>query len=72
MSNLTLVGAIYIMVVCVVPMVFMHAWNVPFNFGGTSLLIVVVVVMDFIAQLQSYMMSSQYGNLMDKSKLRFK
>jgi preprotein translocase subunit SecY len=72
MSNLTLVGAIYIMIVCVVPMVFMHAWNVPFNFGGTSLLIVVVVVMDFIAQLQSYLMSSQYGNLMDKSKFRFK
>jgi preprotein translocase subunit SecY len=72
MSNLTLVGAVYIMIVCVVPMVFMHAWNVPFTFGGTSLLIVVVVVMDFIAQLQSYLMSSQYGNLMDKSKFRFK
>lgn len=72
MSNLTLVGAIYIIIVCVVPMVFMHAWNVPFSFGGTSLLIIVVVVIDFISQLQSYLMSSQYGNLMEKNKHRFR
>jgi preprotein translocase subunit SecY len=58
--------------VCVVPMVFMHAWNVPFSFGGTSLLIIVVVVIDFISQLQSYLMNSQYGNLMEKNKFRFK
>lgn len=72
MSNLTLIGAIYIIIVCVVPMVFMHAWNVPFSFGGTSLLIIVVVVIDFISQLQSYLMNSQYGNLMEKNKFRFK
>ena len=71
-TNLTSVGALYISVVCVTPMLFMHIWSVPFNFGGTSLLIVVVVVMDFIAQLQSQLMSTQYGDLMAKKQRRFK
>jgi len=68
MSRLTLVGALYISLVSILPMVLMVHWDVPFYFGGTSLLIVVVVVMDFIAQVQSHLMSSRYDSLMKKSQ----
>ena len=69
MSRLTLVGAGYISLVSVLPMVLMIHWNVPFYFGGTSLLIVVVVIMDFIAQVQAHLMSSRYESLMKKTTL---
>ncbi len=67
MSRLTLVGALYIASVCLLPEFLIVGWNVPFYFGGTSLLIVVVVVMDFITQVQSHMMSHQYEGLMKKT-----
>jgi preprotein translocase subunit SecY len=70
MSRLTLVGALYITAVCLLPEFMILYWNVPFYFGGTSLLIIVVVVMDFIAQVQSHLMSHQYEGLMKKAKLR--
>jgi len=69
LTRLTLWGAIYIMAVCLVPEVLVSSEGVPFQFGGTSLLIVVVVVMDFMAQLQAHMMSHQYPSLMKKSNL---
>ncbi len=72
MSRLTLFGAIYLILVSLLPQLLMDIWNVPFFFGGTSLLIVVVVVMDFMAQLQSHLMSNQYDSLMKKSSLRGK
>ncbi len=67
MSRLTASGAIYITAVCLLPEFLILYWNVPFYFGGTSLLIIVVVVMDFIAQAQSHLMSNQYESLMKKS-----
>jgi preprotein translocase subunit SecY len=70
MSRLTLVGAVYITAVCLLPEFMIIYWNVPFYFGGTSLLIIVVVVMDFIAQVQSHLMSHQYEGLMKKANLR--
>jgi preprotein translocase subunit SecY len=70
MSRLTLAGAIYITAVCLLPEFLILYWNVPFYFGGTSLLIVVVVVMDFMAQVQAHMMSHQYDGLMKKAKLQ--
>jgi preprotein translocase subunit SecY len=70
MSRLTLVGALYIAGVCLLPEFLIVGWNVPFYFGGTSLLIVVVVVMDFITQVQSHMMSHQYEGLMKKANLK--
>lgn len=70
MSRLTLVGSIYVTLVCLLPMIMMSAWNVPFYFGGTSLLIVVVVIMDFIAQVQSHLMSSKYDSLLKKANLK--
>jgi preprotein translocase subunit SecY len=70
MSRLTASGAIYITAVCVLPEFLILYWNVPFYFGGTSLLIIVVVVMDFIAQAQSHLMSSQYDSLMKKAGLK--
>jgi preprotein translocase subunit SecY len=70
MSRLTLAGAIYITGVCLLPEFLIVAWNVPFYFGGTSLLIIVVVVMDFIAQVQAHMMSHQYEGLMKKANLK--
>ena len=69
-SRLTAVGAIYITSVCLLPEFLILYWNVPFYFGGTSLLIIVVVVMDFIAQAQSHMMSNQYEGLMRKANLK--
>ena len=70
MTRLTAVGAIYITLVCLLPEFMILAWNVPFYFGGTSLLIIVVVVMDFISQTQAHLMSSQYEGLMKKANLK--
>ena len=68
--RLTLVGAIYITSVCLLPEFLVYGYNIPFYFGGTSLLIIVVVTMDFMAQLQSYVMSQQYESLLKKSCFR--
>lgn len=70
LTRLTLVGAIYITAVCLLPEFLILFWQVPFYFGGTSLLIIVVVVMDFVAQVQSHMMSHQYDSLMKKANLK--
>jgi len=70
MSRLTMAGAIYITGVCLLPEFLIVGWNVPFYFGGTSLLIIVVVVMDFMAQVQAHLMSHQYEGLMKKANLR--
>ena len=70
MTRLTLAGAIYITLVCLLPEFMILAWNVPFYFGGTSLLIIVVVVMDFMAQVQAHIMSYQYESLLKKSNMR--
>ena len=70
MSRLTMAGAIYITLVCLMPEFLIVGWNVPFYFGGTSLLIVVVVVMDFMAQVQAHVMSHQYEGLMKKANLK--
>ncbi len=69
-TRLTLIGAIYITVVCLIPEFLISAWNVQFYFGGTSLLIVVVVTMDFMTQVQAYMMSQQYDSLLKKANLK--
>lgn len=70
MTRLTLAGAIYITVVCLLPEFLIVYWNVPFYFGGTSLLIIVVVVMDFVSQIQTYVISHQYEGLMKKANVR--
>ncbi len=70
MTRLTLIGAFYITLVCLLPEFLIVYWNVPFYFGGTSLLIIVVVVMDFISQIQTHVMSQQYEGLMKKSNLK--
>jgi preprotein translocase subunit SecY len=70
MMRLTLVGAVYITLVCLLPEFLVVKWNVPFYFGGTSLLILVVVTMDFMAQVQSYMMSHQYESLLKKANFK--
>jgi preprotein translocase subunit SecY len=70
MSRLTFAGALYITAVCLMPEFLIVGWNVPFYFGGTSLLIVVVVVMDFMAQVQAHVMSHQYEGLMKKANLQ--
>lgn len=70
MTRLTLIGAIYITLVCLLPEFLIVYWNVPFYFGGTSLLIIVVVVMDFISQMQTHIMSQQYEGLMKKANLK--
>ncbi len=70
MERLTLVGGVYITAVSLLPMFLMLAWDVPFYFGGTSLLIIVVVIMDFLAQLQSHLMSTRYDSLLKKANLR--
>jgi preprotein translocase subunit SecY len=68
--RLTLIGSIYLVVVCFIPN-FLIAWkNVPFYFGGTSLLIIVVVTMDFMTQVQAYMMSQQYESLLKKANFK--
>lgn len=68
-SRLTLAGAAYLTVVCLIPEFLIVQYNVPFYFGGTSLLIIVVVMMDMMAQVQSYLMSRQYESLMKKSSI---
>ena len=70
MTRLTGIGAIYLVLVCLVPDLLRNAWNVPFYFGGTSLLIVVVVVMDFTAQIQAHLVSHQYESLLKKANLK--
>lgn len=70
MTRLTLAGAFYITIVCLLPEFLIVYWNVPFYFGGTSLLIIVVVVMDFMSQIQTYVISHQYEGLMKKANLR--
>ncbi len=69
MSRLTLAGAAYVTSVCLLPEFMIVKWNVPFYFGGTSLLIIVVVSMDFMAQVQAHLMSRQYESLLRKSSL---
>ncbi len=70
LTRLTMFGSAYIAAVCLLPQFLVVAWNVPFYLGGTSLLIVVVVVMDFMSQVQSHLMSHQYDHLMKKSNLK--
>jgi preprotein translocase subunit SecY len=69
LTRLTVFGSAYIALVCLMPQFLVVMWNVPFYLGGTSLLIVVVVVMDFMAQVQSHLMSHQYDSVMKKAKL---
>ncbi|NQZ07077.1 MAG: preprotein translocase subunit SecY [Algicola sp.] len=70
MTRLTLAGALYITFICLVPEFMTIAWSVPFNFGGTSLLIIVVVIMDFMAQVQTHLMSNQYESVLKKANLK--
>jgi len=70
MTRLTMIGSLYITAVCLLPEFLILYWHVPFHFGGTSLLIIVVVVMDFMAQLQSHLMSQQYEGLMKKANFK--
>ena len=70
LTRLTLFGAMYITLICLLPQFLVVYANVPFYLGGTSMLIVVVVVMDFMAQIQSHMMSQQYDSLLKKSNLK--
>ena len=70
MGRLTLVGAIYMTAVCLLPEFLIVYWNVPFYFGGTSLLIIVILVMDFMSQVQAHLMSHQYDSLMKKANLK--
>ena len=70
LTRLTMVGSIYLVAVCLLPDIFRVLWQVPFYFGGTSVLIVVVVIMDFIAQVQAHLISHQYASLMKKANLQ--
>ena len=70
LTRLTLAGAVYITVICLLPEFLIARWNVPFYFGGTSLLIIVVVTMDFMAQVQNYVMSQQYDSLLRKANFK--
>ena len=70
MTRLTLAGSIYVTLVCLLPQILIYTWQVPFYFGGTSLLIIVVVIMDFMAQIQAHLMSHQYESLMKKANLK--
>jgi preprotein translocase subunit SecY len=70
LTRLTVIGAIYMSAVCLLPEFLIVVTNVPFYLGGTSLLIVVVVVMDFMSQVQAHLMSHQYESLMKKSNLK--
>lgn len=70
MTRLTLFGALYVTLVCLLPRILVYAWNVPFYFGGTSLLIIIVVIMDFMAQIQAHLMAHQYESLMKKANLK--
>jgi len=68
--RLTLIGAIYVTLVCLLPEFLIVKWNVPFYFGGTSLMIIVVVTMDFMAQVKAYVMSHQYESLLKKANFK--
>ena len=68
--RLTLAGAIYITLVCLLPEFLILKYNVPFYFGGTSLLIIVIVTMDFMSQVQNYMMSQQYESRLKKASFK--
>ncbi len=70
LTRLTMVGAVYITAVCLLPEFLILRWNVPFYFGGTSLLIIVVVTMDFMTQVQSHVMSHQYESLLKKANFK--
>ncbi|MES1943106.1 preprotein translocase subunit SecY [Salinisphaera sp. PC39] len=70
LTRLTVAGAAYVTAVCLLPEILILQYNVPFYFGGTSLLIIVVVVMDFMSQLQAHLMSHQYEGLMKKANLK--
>ena len=70
LTRLTFAGSIYITAVCLLPEFMILYWNVPFYFGGTSLLIIVVVVMDFMSQVQAHLMSHQYESLMKKANFK--
>ena len=70
LTRLTGVGAVYLVAVCMMPEFLRMRWNVPFYLGGTSLLIIVIVVMDFISQLQAHLMSHQYDSLLKKANLK--
>ncbi len=72
MTRLTLVGGLYITGVAIMPEILNYRWQVPFYFGGTSLLIVVVVVMDFISQVQAHLMSQQYDSMLKKANSKGK
>ncbi|MGI9246837.1 MAG: preprotein translocase subunit SecY, partial [Steroidobacteraceae bacterium] len=70
LTRLTVWGALYVTLVCLIPEILISQFRVPFYFGGTSLMIFVVVIMDFMAQLQAHLMSHQYEGLMKKANLR--
>jgi preprotein translocase subunit SecY len=70
LTRLTVWGALYVALVCLLPEILISQFRVPFYFGGTSLMIIVVVIMDFMAQLQAHLMSHQYEGLMKKANLR--
>jgi preprotein translocase subunit SecY len=70
LTRLTLVGAVYVTVICLLPEFLILKWNVPFYFGGTSLLIIVVVTMDFMSQVQAYIMTHQYESLLKKANFK--
>jgi len=70
MTRLTLVGAVYVTLIALLPEFLILKWNVPFYFGGTSLLIIVVVTMDFMSQVQAYIMTHQYESLLKKANFK--
>ncbi len=70
LTRLTVIGAGYVTAVCLLPEIFIDYWHVPFSFGGTSLMITVVVIMDFMSQLQAHLMSHQYEGLLKKANLK--
>jgi preprotein translocase subunit SecY len=70
LTRLTFWGALYVTAVCLLPEFMILQWNVPFYFGGTSLLIIVVVVMDFRSQLAAHLMTTQYQGLAKKANLK--
>ena len=70
LTRLTMAGAVYVTLVCLLPEFLILKWNVPFYFGGTSLLIIVVVTMDFMSQVQAYIMSHQYESLLKKANFK--
>ena len=72
MTRLTLAGALYITFICLIPEFLLIAWNVQIYLGGTSILIIVVVIMDFMAQVQTHLMSQQYESVLKKANLKNK